>query len=483
MSARSLLIPAGQWGGAPPQRASEGMAQWFTTRDDLEAEESLELCLDQSWLEVQESQITDSTFHLLFQHGSLMLVLGEHDGPTLRAHGFQASSAGVYCFRGRLWDSVDLRVLRSCPDTLHWSPMDGRTSDVVVWHRIDGLDLKTTGMWLRTLMEETDIMGAAVRELMNTPGESRLPAAQHIAHTLDHLRHALACAIRMTWMGAGGGPYDEASSFPVPVVPSSSGVLSVDERMRRAMDIARQAGEVLRLTIAQGMMAAEHRLPRPSASSHGQARLLPHQAEEEEDVDVVDYHKPSLLRRCEYVRRAGRLPAFMKFDGSNNEVVLLPARQELVQMPMYSPAMVAMAPNVWQQASQTRRLLIHTFGRHMEYQPTLPPDIVFSALGLEWKQLILPDGSAMRMEGQGVHATVQAAVLACPVFQDFVKDIVVAVESRDLHEIGIYCDKGRHRSVAAAEIICRWVYPDSGRIHHGLPDVVRLLRQPRPPPL
>lgn len=68
----------------------------------------------------------------------------------------------------------------------------------------------------------------------------------------------------------------------------------------------------------------------------------------------------------------------------------------------------------------------------------------------------------------GLDELIQARVCRCAFFATFVEDIVRDVEANRLSVIAIFCWKGRHRSVAAAEILRRAYYPEASLQHHSV---------------
>jgi len=50
-------------------------------------------------------------------------------------------------------------------------------------------------------------------------------------------------------------------------------------------------------------------------------------------------------------------------------------------------------------------------------------------------------------------------------FPDFMISIQKIIEENDLRIVSFNCSKGRHRSVAAAELLKKLVYPNSEIIH------------------
>ena len=65
----------------------------------------------------------------------------------------------------------------------------------------------------------------------------------------------------------------------------------------------------------------------------------------------------------------------------------------------------------------------------------------------------------------GRNGALQDAFYSNREFQDFIDSIVNQIEMLDLHVVSINCSKGRHRSVAAAELLKRLFYPRAD-VHH-----------------
>jgi RNase adaptor protein for sRNA GlmZ degradation len=53
---------------------------------------------------------------------------------------------------------------------------------------------------------------------------------------------------------------------------------------------------------------------------------------------------------------------------------------------------------------------------------------------------------------RGTELQIQQEIRECPIFYEFVEDIVKDIESKNLHTIAITCRAGHHRSVACAEM-------------------------------
>ena len=75
-----------------------------------------------------------------------------------------------------------------------------------------------------------------------------------------------------------------------------------------------------------------------------------------------------------------------------------------------------------------------------------------------------PHGVDLR-KYNGKSSEVQAGIAKDPKFASIMNNIVDSVETDNLTCISIACTKGRHRSVAVAELLKSWVYPDAEVIH------------------
>jgi hypothetical protein len=65
----------------------------------------------------------------------------------------------------------------------------------------------------------------------------------------------------------------------------------------------------------------------------------------------------------------------------------------------------------------------------------------------------------------GRSSQVQAGIAQDPKFNKIIQDIVESIETENMRCISIACTKGRHRSVAVAELLKSWFYPRAVVIH------------------
>eukprot|EP00928_Gymnodinium_smaydae_P035476 TRINITY_DN24964_c0_g1_i1.p1 TRINITY_DN24964_c0_g1~~TRINITY_DN24964_c0_g1_i1.p1 ORF type:complete len:373 (+),score=47.05 TRINITY_DN24964_c0_g1_i1:140-1258(+) len=106
-------------------------------------------------------------------------------------------------------------------------------------------------------------------------------------------------------------------------------------------------------------------------------------------------------------------------------------------------------------ADGSRHIKIITYGRVAVQTPPL----------VERHYCVDHKGIRYRLSGReaakvsGLDELIQARVCRCALFQDWLKDIVREIEGCNLASIGVFCWKGRHRSVAAAEMLRMCYYP------------------------
>ncbi|CAD7974759.1 unnamed protein product [Amoebophrya sp. A25] len=108
-----------------------------------------------------------------------------------------------------------------------------------------------------------------------------------------------------------------------------------------------------------------------------------------------------------------------------------------------------------------RELKIYTWGRAI-LKGGPPPDTQanFNACVLTGK------GAGINLKKQnGLDIEIQARVSRCSLFPTWMEMCVKKVANEDLKVIAVNCTKGRHRSVAAAEILKKLFYPNAKIIH------------------
>jgi hypothetical protein len=107
-----------------------------------------------------------------------------------------------------------------------------------------------------------------------------------------------------------------------------------------------------------------------------------------------------------------------------------------------------------------RNLLIYTWGRQLRKQSPVDSQKDFNAAVLNGR-----GGGANLRKENGLCKSVQNNVARCALFPTWLEMVVSAVEKNDLQAISVICAKGRHRSVAAAELLKQKYYPQAKLVH------------------
>jgi len=103
-----------------------------------------------------------------------------------------------------------------------------------------------------------------------------------------------------------------------------------------------------------------------------------------------------------------------------------------------------------------RALLIYTWGKALRKSAPADSQHNFNAGILNGR-----GGGADLRTMNGLSDEVQSNVASCSLFPTWISMVVAKVEHSQLNAISINCTKGRHRSVAAAEILKRIYYPEA----------------------
>jgi len=111
-------------------------------------------------------------------------------------------------------------------------------------------------------------------------------------------------------------------------------------------------------------------------------------------------------------------------------------------------------------ATDTRELLVYTWGKAL--RKSAPPDSEhnFNAGILNGR-----GGGADLRTMNGLSDEVQSNVASCGLFPRWISMVCAKVEHSNCKVISINCTKGRHRSVAAAEILKKQYYPNAQLKH------------------
>lgn len=107
-----------------------------------------------------------------------------------------------------------------------------------------------------------------------------------------------------------------------------------------------------------------------------------------------------------------------------------------------------------------RPLTIYTWGKRLKKSKPHQSQKNFNASVLNGRA----KGIDLRTTN-GLSLDIQRVVSRCTAFKTWINMCVGKIEADNLHTISINCSKGRHRSVAAAEILKKSYYPNSNIIH------------------
>lgn len=108
----------------------------------------------------------------------------------------------------------------------------------------------------------------------------------------------------------------------------------------------------------------------------------------------------------------------------------------------------------------SRDLIIYTWGRQLRKQAPGDSQRDFNAAVLNGRG----GGANLRREN-GLCESVQNNVSRCALFPTWLEMVVSSVEKNNLTTISVACAKGRHRSVAAAELLKQRYYPNAKVFH------------------
>ncbi|CAK0850782.1 unnamed protein product [Prorocentrum cordatum] len=110
---------------------------------------------------------------------------------------------------------------------------------------------------------------------------------------------------------------------------------------------------------------------------------------------------------------------------------------------------------------QHRDLTIYTWGKAFRKVAPADSQANFNAGILNGRG----GGADISRVDNGLTEAVQKNVASCALFPRWLEMCINKIESEGLHAVSINCTKGRHRSVAAAEILRAYYYPDAVVIH------------------
>jgi hypothetical protein len=110
-----------------------------------------------------------------------------------------------------------------------------------------------------------------------------------------------------------------------------------------------------------------------------------------------------------------------------------------------------------------RKIVVHTFGnKFKQYDHWCHKvDHAFNALMINSAK---PKGCNLR-DARGTDDIIKKAVRSGSGFEYFMTSMVESIEANNYGTIGIYCKAGHHRSVACAELLKDYIYPNA-RVEH-----------------
>jgi len=100
-----------------------------------------------------------------------------------------------------------------------------------------------------------------------------------------------------------------------------------------------------------------------------------------------------------------------------------------------------------------RKLHIYTFGTSFIFDNPKDCQKTYNAAILRGSHKKRSTQFKELVKMRGTDLQIQQEIRECPIFCDFIQDIVKDIESNNLHTIAITCRAGHHRSVACAEML------------------------------
>eukprot|EP00418_Pyrodinium_bahamense_P063448 CAMPEP_0179090624 /NCGR_PEP_ID=MMETSP0796-20121207/41354_1 /TAXON_ID=73915 /ORGANISM="Pyrodinium bahamense, Strain pbaha01" /LENGTH=360 /DNA_ID=CAMNT_0020788197 /DNA_START=62 /DNA_END=1144 /DNA_ORIENTATION=+ len=107
-----------------------------------------------------------------------------------------------------------------------------------------------------------------------------------------------------------------------------------------------------------------------------------------------------------------------------------------------------------------RDLTIYTWGKAFRKAAPAESQANFNAGILNGRG----GGADIRVDN-GLTEAVQRNVASCSLFPRWIEMCIAKIETEGLRAVSINCTKGRHRSVAAAEILKKYYYPEAAVVH------------------
>ena len=125
-------------------------------------------------------------------------------------------------------------------------------------------------------------------------------------------------------------------------------------------------------------------------------------------------------------------------------------------------ALAAEAADEDVKATEERKLVIYTWGASLRKACPHKTGHNFNVCGVSYRKKAT--GVDLR-KMTGMDEELKAKIATAPRFEAYITAIVKVVERDDLSVISINCRKGRHRSVAVANVLKDRYYPNAQVVH------------------
>lgn len=114
--------------------------------------------------------------------------------------------------------------------------------------------------------------------------------------------------------------------------------------------------------------------------------------------------------------------------------------------------------------NRDRQLTIYTWGNHIRNTAPKQTQQNFNA-----RQIDRNKNGVKVNHRDGRVPAIQKMIVNGKGFKKFMEEVLNSIEKFNLTNIGIYCAKGRHRSVSCAELLKKYYYPRAKVYHSELP--------------
>lgn len=109
----------------------------------------------------------------------------------------------------------------------------------------------------------------------------------------------------------------------------------------------------------------------------------------------------------------------------------------------------------------TKEIIIYTRGKSYTKSKPFDSQKTYNATCLSCSNIKLKNKT-------GKQKDVQKSILECSKFSRWIENVIQDVEQNNYTIIDIFCNRGKHRSVASAELIKKLYYPNAIIIHIDL---------------